>query len=227
MRLILTGATGFSGGEVLRQALADASVEAVLVLTRRPTGLVHAKLTEVVRDDFLDYSDVDLRGYDACIWCLGVSQLAVDEAQYERITCGYTIAAATAMLAASPRLRFCFVSGASADRTEAARSRYARSKGRAERQLATLSTNAFHFRPGYIRATKRSVPRKDAGRFYVPVAALLELFSDKWTVDCDALARALLHVAASGAAGPVLDNRAIRQLAAAVQAERAAIRSGA
>lgn len=120
MKLILTGATGFAGGEVLKQALAAPSVERVTVLTRRSLGLAHAKLSEVVVRDFLDYSATRLDDADACIWCLGVSQSQVGKEQYVVITHDYAVAGAAAMIAANPRLRFCFVSGRSADPSEKA-----------------------------------------------------------------------------------------------------------
>ena len=44
-----------AGSEALRQCLADPGVERVAVITRRPTGVAHAKLTEVALADFLDY----------------------------------------------------------------------------------------------------------------------------------------------------------------------------
>lgn len=136
MKIILTGATDFLGTEVLRQALDDATIEQVLVLTRRPSGFAHAKMMEIVLQDFLDYSGLDLRDYDACIWCLGVSQ---PESH------GYAIAAATAMFAANRRLRFCFVRGDSADRIEERRAFFARIKGRTERNLSALGGDAFVF----------------------------------------------------------------------------------
>lgn len=80
IRLILTGATGFVGGEVLRQALDCPEVERVTVLTRRPVELAHPKLLQVIVEDFTDFSQIDADALtaDACIWCLGVSQTAVD-----------------------------------------------------------------------------------------------------------------------------------------------------
>src|SRR5471032_1637194 len=153
MKIILTGATGFAGGEVLRQALLDPEIEQVTVLTRRTLGLSHAKLKELIVSDFLDYSNVDLSGHDACIWCLGISQTQVREAEYIRITLDYTLAAARAMYAANPQLRFCFLSGRSADPEEQQKALFARIKGRAERQLAELGRPAFFFRPAYIRPT--------------------------------------------------------------------------
>ncbi len=89
MKLILTGATGFAGGEVLKQALLDSEIEQVMVLTRRATRAAHPKLQEV-------------------------------KDQYVVITHDYAVAAAAAMIKANPRLRFCFVSGRSADPNEKA-----------------------------------------------------------------------------------------------------------
>jgi uncharacterized protein YbjT (DUF2867 family) len=209
MRLILTGATGFAGGEVLRQALADASVSQVAVLARRPSGAAHPKLREIILSDFLDYSSVDLRGYDACVWCLGVSQSAVDEAQYVKITCDYTLSAATAMFSANPEFRFCFVSGRGADPEEQSKRLFGRIKGRTERKLAELNAHAFIFRPGYIRPTVRSGSRKDAARFFAPLGKLIDLFVDDFGVDCDQLARCLLDVAKGRDAPHLLNNRDI------------------
>lgn len=210
MKIILTGATGFAGGEVLRQALLDPEIEQVTVLTRRTLGLSHAKLKELIVSDFLDYSSVDLSGHDACIWCLGVSQTQVRETEYIRITFDYTLAAARAMYAANPQLRFCFLSGRSADPDEQQKALFARIKGRAERQLAELGRPAFFFRPAYIRPTALSGPRKDLARFFTPFGTLLSLLSKDFSVDCDQLARCLLGVAKHGSNVSVLENRLIR-----------------
>lgn len=210
MKLILTGATGFAGGEVLRQALADPEIELITVLTRGSTGLASAKLKEIILDDFLDYSRVDLAGYDACIWCLGVSQTQVDEAQYIRITLGYTVAAARAMYAANRRLRFCFLSGRGADPSEKHAALFSRIKGRTERQLVELGGPVFNFRPGYIRPSAQSGPRKDLMRLFAPIGALISLFNDDFSVECDQLGRCLLDVAKRGADRNLLLNRAIQ-----------------
>ena len=93
-------------------------------------------MREFVLRDFLDYSGLDLREYDACIWCHGVSQSE---------TRGYAIAAATAMFAANRRLRFCLVSGDCAEPTEQQRAFFARIKRRTERNLTALGGDAFVF----------------------------------------------------------------------------------
>jgi nucleoside-diphosphate-sugar epimerase len=214
MKIIVTGATGFSGGEVLRQALADAEIEEVAVLTRRLTGIRHPKLKEILCKDFLDYSGVELRGYDACIWCLGVSQTQVSKEEYVKITCDYTLAGAQAMFRANPNLRFCFVSGRNADPEEKGVRLFTRIKGRTERRLAALGANVWSFRPGYIRPTAKSGPRKDAARFFAPIGSLLSLLFTDFSVDCDGLAHAMLKVAKHGNAPHLLENRAICALGA-------------
>jgi uncharacterized protein YbjT (DUF2867 family) len=209
MKFILTGATGFAGGEVLRQALADPAIEQVSVLSRRSLGIKHAKLREIVMTDFMRYDALPTDA-DACIWCLGVSQSSVNETEYIRITHDYAVAALTAMSAASPRLRFCFVSGRSADPSEQHKALYARIKGRAERALSQIApANVFIFRPGYIGASKVSGPRKDFGRFVAPIAWMMGLFIEDFRVDCDQLARCLLDVAKYGADRHMLDNNTI------------------
>jgi nucleoside-diphosphate-sugar epimerase len=56
MKVILFGATGMVGQGALREGLLDAGVESVLAVGRSPTGQRHAKLREIVHDDFLNYS---------------------------------------------------------------------------------------------------------------------------------------------------------------------------
>lgn len=74
MKVILTGATGFVGLEVLKQCLQNPSITSVVVLARRElpaTVSNNPKLTVKIITDFLSYSDdliSDLRGAEACIW---------------------------------------------------------------------------------------------------------------------------------------------------------------
>src|SRR6266478_3710777 len=148
MQIILTGATGFVGSEVLKQALADPSIELVTVIVRRSVGVTNPKLKEIILKDFLDYSKVaESLKADACIWCLGISQTEVSKEEYIKITFDYTLTAARAMLAVNPNLRFCFLSGRAADQDEKSISLYGKVKGRTEKELSKLSPNVFNFRP--------------------------------------------------------------------------------
>ena len=84
MKVILFGATGMVGQGVLRECLLDPDVESVLAVGRSPTGQRHAKLQEILHDNFTDFSAIEsrLKGYDACFFCLGVSSIGMDAERY-------------------------------------------------------------------------------------------------------------------------------------------------
>jgi uncharacterized protein YbjT (DUF2867 family) len=140
MRVILFGATGMVGSAVLTQCLADADVEAVLSVGRRPSGFSHPKLKELLHTDFFDYSTVkeQLRGYDACFFTLGLSSLGRSEAEYTRDTHDLTLAAARALLELNPGMSFCYVSGQGTDSSEKGKAMWARVKGRTENELLAM-----------------------------------------------------------------------------------------
>ncbi|MGY4500558.1 NADPH:quinone reductase-like Zn-dependent oxidoreductase [Bradyrhizobium sp. GM24.11] len=114
MRVIIFGATGMVGQGVLRECLVDAGVERVLVVGRSPTGVRNAKLTEIIHDDFTDYSKIaaQLTDYDACFFCLGVSSIGMSEERYRHLTYDVTLAAATTLARLNPQMTFTYVTGA-------------------------------------------------------------------------------------------------------------------
>src|SRR2546430_3531055 len=122
------------GQGVLRECLSDPEVERVLSVGRTASGVHHEKLRELMHADFTNFSAVEaeLKGYDACFFCLGVSSVGMKEPDYARVTYDFTLAAAKALLAASPNLTFIYVSGAGTDSSEKGRSMWARVKGRTE-----------------------------------------------------------------------------------------------
>ena len=93
MKILILGATGMVGQGLLRECLLDSEVDRVLTLVRSPTGQQNAKLREIVHQDFFDFSSIeqDLSGYDACMFCLGVSSAGMSEQQYRRLTYSYFI----------------------------------------------------------------------------------------------------------------------------------------
>jgi len=140
LRVILFGATGMVGSAVLAQCLADPEVEAVLSVGRRPCGVAHPKLRELLHKDFFDYSAVrsDLEGYNACLFTLGQSSVGRSEAEYTRDAYDLTLAAARAVLEANPGMSFCYVSGQGTDSTVQGRIMWARVKGRTENALLAM-----------------------------------------------------------------------------------------
>lgn len=107
MKLILLGASGMVGAGALREALAAPEVETVLSVGRRPCGVVHPKLRELLLPDLFDFAAVEdqLAGYDACIWAVGISSVGLDEAAYARVTEELTLAWARALLRLTPASR--------------------------------------------------------------------------------------------------------------------------
>ena len=75
------------GKGVLLECLDHPEIDTVLVLGRTPTGIKHSKLIELLHTDFTDYSAVldQLRGYDACYFCLGVSAGGMKESDYKKL----------------------------------------------------------------------------------------------------------------------------------------------
>lgn len=76
MKVILTGATGFIGGATLEALIKNPAVTNITVLSRRPLPpqIKSPKLVVLIIDNFASYNDdiiSQLRGAQACIWCLG------------------------------------------------------------------------------------------------------------------------------------------------------------
>ncbi|KAA9332326.1 NAD-dependent epimerase/dehydratase family protein [Hymenobacter busanensis] len=165
IRAIITGATGMVGEGVLHECLAHPDVEQVLVLTRKPTGVRHPKLRELLHADFYNLSPIEsqLTGYNACFFCLGTSSVGMSEADYTRVTHDLTLHVAETLLRQNPDLTFCYVSGVGTDSTAQGRSMWARVKGRTENELLRLpfGGGAYMFRPGYMHPTPglHNVPR--------------------------------------------------------------------
>src|SRR5690348_11765535 len=154
MKVILFGATGMVGQGVLRECLLDPGVTQVLAVGRSPSGKHDPKLKELVLPDMLQYQAVlpQLRGYDACFFCLGVSVVGMSEADYRHVTYDLTLSVARAVAAAAPKAVFVYVTGKNTDSTEQGPAMWARVKGKTENDLMRLGfRGAYMFRPGIIQ----------------------------------------------------------------------------
>lgn len=133
-RVIITGSTGMVGKSVLLECLDSPFINQVLAVNRRPLGITHSKLREILIDDLARVSDIreELKGYDACFFGMGVSAAGMSEADYTRMS--YTIPKAwvDTLHALDPGMTFIYVSGMGTDETEKGRIMWARVKGRTE-----------------------------------------------------------------------------------------------
>jgi nucleoside-diphosphate-sugar epimerase len=132
LNVIITGATGMIGEGVLHECLHNDEVEKVLVITRKPCGYSHPKLTEIVHSNFFDISSLSdkLMGFNACFFCLGVTSLGKNEAEYTKLTYTLTLNFASTLARLNPTMTFCYISGAGTDCTEKGKTMWARVKGK-------------------------------------------------------------------------------------------------
>jgi uncharacterized protein YbjT (DUF2867 family) len=219
MKVILFGATGMVGQGVLRECLLDAGVASVLAVGRSPTGQRHAKLNEIVHDNFLDYSAIEsqLTGCDACFFCLGVSSVGMDEERYRHLTYDITLAAARTLAKLNPRMVFVYVTGRGTDSTEQGRLMWARVKGKTENDLLKLPFRAaYMFRPAGIQPL-HGIRSKTAWyqAVYViaaPLLTLLNRIAPKYMTTTEQVGRAMIKVARDGYPKPVLESEDINRL---------------
>ena len=152
---IITGATGMVGEGVLIECLKHPDVEKVLVINRKPGGVSHPKLREIVHTDFFDLAPIEakLSGYSACFFCLGVSSVGMSKEEYRHVTYDLTLNMARLLAKLSPEMTFCYVTGAGTDSSEQGRVAWARVKGATENALLRLFKQAYMFRPAFMKAT--------------------------------------------------------------------------
>src|SRR5258708_2816531 len=155
MKAIITVATGMVGEGVLLECLEAPDVEQVLVINRKPGGVAHPKLREVVHGDFFNLLPIEqqLTGFDACFFCLGVSSVGMSKEEYRHVTYDLTLNVARLLAKLNPATTFCYVTGAGTDSSEQGSVAWARVKGATENALFRLFKRAYMFRPGFMRAT--------------------------------------------------------------------------
>jgi uncharacterized protein YbjT (DUF2867 family) len=215
-RIILTGATGMVGEGVLHECLNDNRIDEVLLLSRHTSGITHPKIKELLHPDLSDIRSIqeDLRGFDGCFFCLGVSSVGMEAEKYRRITYDLTLHIASVLVERNPGMVFCYVSGAGTDSTEKGRLRWARVKGKTENDLARLPFRAvYNFRPGILAPTKGL---KNTISFYNYIGWLLPVFRllmPNSTGTLKELGQAMINTLTIGYSSTVLEVRDIRQLA--------------
>ena len=211
MNVVVFGATGMIGQGVLRECLLAPDVNRVLTIGRSATGVQNAKLQDLVHADLWNYSAIEeqLRGFDACFFCLGVTSAGMSEADYTRVTYGITVAAAETLCRLNPDMTFVFVSGAGADSTEQGRLMWARVKGKTENAILRMPfKSSYVFRPGVVQPMHGERSRTTAYRvLYSVTKPLLPLLKRLLpVVTTEQFGRAMLIVARHGAPKRVLES---------------------
>jgi hypothetical protein len=216
VRAIITGTTGMIGEGVLHECLRHPDVEQVLVISRRPGGVVHPKLREIIHSDFHDLASVESRlaGYNACFFCLGASSIGMNEESYKRVTYALTMHMAETLVRLNPGMTFCYVSGAGTDSTEKGRLMWARVKGKTENDLAKLPfKKAYMFRPGFIEPTKGLKNTLKLYRYVSWMIPIMKTFSTKYISSLQEIGLAMIHSVTKGYTSSVLEVQDIKALA--------------
>ena len=213
MNIMIFGATGMVGQGVLRACLLAPDVAAVLSVGRSASDSPHTKLRDLVQSDLMNFfahatdqnAVSELKGYDACFFCLGVSSGGMDEARYTQLTYELTLSAAELLARLNPPMTFIYVSGAGTDSSEQGRSMWARVKGRTENALMRLPFKAaVMFRPGVIAPLHGARSKTTSYRLLYtvtsPLLPVLRALFPKQVLTTESVAEAMLNIARFGIA---------------------------
>ncbi|HBF21916.1 MAG: epimerase [Owenweeksia sp.] len=222
MKVIVTGATGMVGKGVLLECLDHAEVREVLSIGRRPLGIQHPKLKELIHKDFSEFDSVagQLEGYDACYACMGVSSVGMKEEEYTQKTYRYTIALATTLHRLNPQMTFTYVSGQGTDSTEKGRQTWARVKGKTENDLLKLGfRQAFMYRPGFIVPKRGVEPSSKFYRFMIKnlgwLLRLIQKMNPGSVVSTEQIGQSMIRVSLNGYNKKIINPADIHKLTAA------------
>ena len=193
MKVIITGTTGMVGEGVLLECLNNPAVEKVLSVSRKKCGITHPRLMELLVSDFTKLSDYtnEVKGYDACFFCAGISSVGMSEEQFTQITYDTTLAFAKTLVDINPEMTFIYVSGASTDSTEKGKVMWARVKGKTENDLHKLGFHKqLNFRPGGMLPYPR---QQHAKKLYIVIANILKVFMPSKILSLSEVGQAMIH----------------------------------
>jgi nucleoside-diphosphate-sugar epimerase len=215
--ILITGSNGMIGKLVLEYCLQRDDVNKITSITRKPLGIQHPKLLEVMHNDFLDYANIEnhFSNQDICFFCIGVYTGQVPKQEFNKVTIGFTKAFAECLKHNSPGAGFCFLSGQGADSSEKSRVMFAKAKGIAENILISLKfPHLAIFRPGYIYpVTPRKEPNLNYKIFRVLWKPVLSKLFPGNGLTSEELAKAMVSIGFSGGDKIIYENNEIKQVA--------------
>ncbi|HTH32053.1 MAG TPA: NAD-dependent epimerase/dehydratase family protein [Lacibacter sp.] len=217
MRVIVTGASGMVGEAVLHECLNSNFVKEVLVLGRRSCGTTHPKLKEILHSNFHDLSAIadQLKGYDACFFCAGVSSVGKKEEEFYHLTYTLTMNVAETLAKQNSNMTFCYVSGAGTDSSEKGRMMWARVKGKTENDLTKLPfAQVYNFRPGFTIAIKGMKNTLSYYKYFSWMIPIIKTLAPNMIVRLQDIGQAMLKAATKGYKKQILEVKDIKELAA-------------
>ena len=202
------------GQGVLRECLRNDAVETVLAVGRSSTGQTHRKLHELIRKDLFTFDTAggELKGDDACFFCLGVSSVGMSEADYAHLTYDLTLGWARELARLNPAMTFIYISGAGTG----GNAMWAQVKKRTEDALLALFPSAYMFRLSVLRPMHGEVSKTRWARIgyavLSPLLPLVRAIAPGAVITTEELGRAMIRVARQGAPKRVLEASDLRAL---------------
>jgi uncharacterized protein YbjT (DUF2867 family) len=217
MRVIVTGASGMVGEGVLHECLKSNLVKEVVVLGRKSCGVTHVKLKEILHSNFHDLSPIadQLKGFDACYFCAGVSSVGKKEEEFYHLTYALSMHVAETLVKQNSNMTFCYVSGAGTDSSEKGRLMWARVKGKTENDLMKLPfAQVYNFRPGIIESGKGMKNTINLYNYFKWMIPIIKLISKNGVVSLAEIGQAMIKATTKGYKKQILEVKDIKELAA-------------
>lgn len=151
--VIITGSTGMVGKSVLLECIEHPYIDKILLINRSVLKFDHPKVDEVLLADFTQMHTIkdQLKNYDACFHCMGISSVGKSEEVFTEITFDLTQKLADILYELNENMVFNYVSGTNTDSTEKGKTMWARVKGKTENYILNKGfKDAYMFRPGAI-----------------------------------------------------------------------------
>ena len=199
IKAIITGASGMVGEGVLYECLQHPDVEEVLVIGRRSCGYTHPKLKEIVHKDLYDLSSIEsqLKGYNACFFCLGMSSVGVKEPEFTKVTYDLTMHFAQTLSRLNNDMTFCYVSGSGTNAN--GKFMWQKIKGKTESDLMKLPfKQVYNFRPGIIKPTKGLKNVLSLYKWLGWMLPIINTFAPKSVVTLKQVGDAMINVTKEG-----------------------------
>ncbi|RXG48647.1 hypothetical protein VDGE_08954 [Verticillium dahliae] len=212
MKMIVTGASGFVGSEIIRQCLQNPKMTTVVAVARRPVSVPDdtpaSKFRSVVVSNYDNYPEdawKEFSGADACIWTVAVTPAKTKGMTPEdvRKAChDYTLAGLQAIWSSEPPrpFRFLYMSGAVAERNQSKQlpwvmAEYRLMRGETENQVLRFADQhegleACVARPGFITSCSTALGSAAAAALSVAVVVP--------NIAVETIAAALVHQAVAG-----------------------------
>jgi len=211
MKVLIFGASGMVGTEVLQQVLEGERIEKVISIGRSQVNIESPKLQQIVHDDFLNYQDIKdyLAESDICFYCLGVYQNRVSKQDFWKITVDYLSALLSDLEKVNPSITFCLFSAQGASQDERSLFRFGNAKGRAEKELTNSTLNKkYIFRPGFINPGRKAAFSGVSLTVYQFVYKLFPSLG----IDAMDLSKVMIHVGISGRQDVIVENSDLRKI---------------